>query len=79
MLTITNTDSSFTVTAREAIDLELKLNVTSKGREWVKLGDHLYAFGTKQPCSNVLVVTNDQFAFLKILGTYASYRDCTSL
>ena len=74
MLTVKNTDSTFTLTECDAIDLELKLNVTSKGRTWAKLGDHLYAFGTNQPCANVLVVTNDQFEFLTLLRTYVSWR-----
>ena len=79
MLTITNTDHLFTLTEPQCIDLELKLNVTSKGKEWVHIGDHLFAYGTKKPIGDRLVVNNDQYEFLQKLLTKSSYRECRDL
>lgn len=55
---------------RQAIDLELKLNITSKGHEWKHIGDVLYNFGTKQ---NIYIsefkVSHIQMEFLKLINT----------
>lgn len=79
MLTITNTDHSFSVDTKQAIDLELKLNVTSKGKVWIHIGDHLFAYGTSKQCEPTLVVNNEQYALLQTLRTRNSYNDCYDL
>lgn len=78
MLTVTNTDASFTLTEAESVHLELKLNVTSKGKEWSTLGDHLFAYGTGKSASEVLTVNNEQFAFLSLLMT-KQRKECKDL
>ena len=78
MLVITNTESRFTVTEAESVHLELKLNVTSKGKEWSTLGDHLFAYGTNKSASEVLTVNNEQFAFLSLLMT-KQWKECKDL
>jgi len=54
---------------RQAIDLELKLNITSKGHEWKHIGDVLYNFGTKR---NIYIsefkVSHIQMEFLKLIN-----------
>jgi len=68
------------LTEREAIDLELKLNVTSKGHEWKHIGDVLYNFGSnKDEAVFEFTVTSIQMEFLKILVTKNSYKDCKDL
>jgi len=61
---------------RQAIDLELKLNITSKGHEWKHIGDVLYNFGTKQ---NIYIyefkVSHIQMEFLKLINT-TSNSEC---
>ena len=53
---------------KECIELELKLNVTSKGRLWKGIGDELFAFGTYQKEAKArIAVTLEQLAFLKDL------------
>lgn len=78
MLTITNTDHAFELDASQCRDLELKLNVTSKGHEWIGLGDHLYAYATNKVCNDIMYVTNYQFDFLQKLIT-TSQKDCYNL
>jgi hypothetical protein len=55
---------------RQAIDLELKLNITSKGHEWKHIGDVLYNFGTKR---NIYIsefkVSHIQMEFLKLINS----------
>ena len=79
MLTVTNTEQSFQLDAQSCVALELKLNVTSKGKVWSAIGDHLFNYGTNRPCKEFLVVTNEQFAFLEELQTKASYKECQNL
>jgi len=52
----------------ENLELELKLNLSSKSIEYVHIGDYIYDFFNKinledQPL-NILKVTNEQFEFL---------------
>ena len=78
MLTVTHAESRFTLTEAESVHLELKLNVTSKGKEWASIGDHLFAYGTRKTVSEVLTVNYDQFAFLSLLMT-KQWKDCRDL
>lgn len=79
MLTVRDNNERFELNEKESISLELKLNVTSKGKEWSKIGDHLYNFGTKQDCVEVLIVTTEQLSFLQLLMSRLSYRECYGL
>lgn len=65
---------------QEAIDLELKLNVTSKKHEWKHIGDVLYNFGAnKQDALSEFTVTLIQFEFLKMLTSKLSYIECINI
>ena len=79
MLTVTDNIERLELTEKESIELELKLNVTSKGKVWSKIGDHLYNFGTKQECDEVLFVTTEQLSFLQLLMGRSSYKECYGL
>ena len=59
----------------ENLELELKLNLSSKSIEYVHIGDYIYDFFNKinlegQP-SNILKVTNEQFKFLSKINKLA--------
>ena len=52
----------------EELELELKLNLSSKNLEYVHIGDYIYDFFNRiniegQP-SSTLLVTNEQYEFL---------------
>lgn len=81
-LTITNTHSQFILDAKEAIDLELKLNVSAYGHEWKHIGDVLYNFGSKRSNDKLrmtLEVEADQYKFLGFLKTKNGYASCSKL
>ena len=68
------------VDEKESADLELKLNVTSKGRPWITLGAELFAFGTYKPeAKSRLVVTSEQLAFLQVLQKRQGWVNCKDL
>lgn len=79
-LTVTDSKSSFELTRRNAIDLELKLNVTAYGHTWRPIGDHLYDFGAcKLGASNMLVIETVQYEFLDMLRTKNGWEECKNL
>ena len=53
------------VNAERARSLELKLNVTSKGRAWKHIGDCLFAFYAGNVVTEELSVSPEQYIFLK--------------
>ena len=80
MLTVTDSNTSFILNEREAIDLEVKLNVTEYGRPWRSIGDVLYNYGMQN--SNFLtnlLVTTEQFNFLLMLRSKESWEVCRGL
>lgn len=80
MLTITDSNTSFILNEREAIDLEVKLNVTEYGRPWRSIGDVLYNYGMQN--SNFvtnLLVTTEQLNFLIMLRSMESWEVCRGL
>ena len=72
MLCIWDGDRKLNLEPKQCILVELKLNTSEKGREWSHIGDHLFAFGTGQDCSDVLKVTSEQFEYLENL--WKSYK-----
>ena len=65
-LKIVDTDNNFFTINN--LDLELKLNLSSKNLEYVHIGDYIYDFFNRiniegQP-SSTLLVTNEQYKFL---------------
>jgi hypothetical protein len=68
------------LTEKEAIDVELKLNVTSKGHEWKHIGDVLFNFGSNNEAAVFeYTVTSIQMEFIKMLMTKNSYQECKNL
>ena len=65
MLHIVCGEEFILVNTEQARSLELKLNVSSKGREWIKIGDCLFAFHTGDAQTEELCVTQEQYVFLK--------------
>jgi len=70
--------NSFMLTQQEAIQLELKLNVTKYGKSWKDLGDVLFNFNSSYTSQN-LTVTSQQFEFFEMLNTKRSWEDCRDL
>jgi len=69
-LKILDSDSNFFMISN--LELELKLNLSSKYLEYVHIGDYIYDFFNKnnmegQPMS-ILQVTNEQYTFLNKLN-----------
>ena len=69
-LKIVDTDNNFFTINN--LNLELKLNLSSKNLEYVHIGDYIYDFFNKtnmegQP-SSILQVTNEQYTFLSKLN-----------
>lgn len=81
-LTIKDDETYETIelTEKEAIDIELKLNVTSKGHEWKHIGDVLFNFGSNNESAVFeYIVTSIQMEFIKILMIKNSYQECRNL
>jgi hypothetical protein len=77
---LTDEKESFVVDYVEARDLELKLNVTSKGRPWIELGNLLFKFSARDPSvASRHVITGEQLAFLKVLQTRKGTDACKDL
>lgn len=76
---ITNNVSNIELNRQQAIDLELKLNVSSRGHELKYIGDLLYDFGCGRDTPNTLIVLNDVMNFLEMLMTKTSWHDCHGL
>jgi hypothetical protein len=82
MLKIVNekTESYISLCKKESIELELCLNVTKYGILWKDIGDALYEYGISYEEKDYeVIVTNDQFNFLKMLKTKESWRQCSRL
>ena len=76
MLTITDSTEQFTLASNETICLELKLNVTSRGRELSHIGDVLFDYAKKDNLPETLVLTPEQYKFLLLLLSMDSYKEC---
>ena len=81
VIIITSDESQFIqLNKQEAIQLELKLNVTSKGHELKNIGDELFNFGSSQEQKNCsFIVTNEQYKFIMMLMSKSSWKDCYGL
>lgn len=71
---------TITLTARDSIDMELKLNVTSKGKTWSHIGDILYDFGSgKKGATASILLTDEQYDFVEVLQKRTSWEKCRDL
>jgi hypothetical protein len=69
-LLITTGYEDMNLTPKDAINLELCLNVTTVGHDWKDIGDVLYNFGSNQSNAKTnLIVSENQFNFLQVLRT----------
>lgn len=75
-----NNGNEFDIKSGECISLELKHNVTSKGKTWRFIGDHLYDFANKvSGTSDTLTITTEQYEHLLLLLTKAGWQECRGL
>ena len=77
---------SFILTRQEAIQLELKLNVSKKGLEWKKIGDILFEFGSNRQMkiyenysNGIITCTDEEFTFLGILNGKNTWEECKDI
>jgi len=79
MLTLTTSSKQvMNLTRDDARDLELKLNVSSKGRSWNILGNNLFEFHSiGKPTT--LEIPVEQFVFLELLQTKIGTESCKGL
>ena len=64
MLLKDNSGNSFSLSKDDSLNLELSLNTSKYGREWIHIGDKLYHFYTGEINDKELIVTPYQFKFL---------------
>lgn len=67
VLYITDLSNTFCLTDHEALELELKLNVTKYGKLWAKIGDKLYDFFNNRLKERQIICTKEQFTYLNEL------------
>jgi hypothetical protein len=67
-LTITNGVDSFSLDKSECINLELKLNLSQRGKQYVLIGDYLYNYGAKYYTSSrpasLYIISNVEYEYL---------------
>jgi hypothetical protein len=63
----TEFDIKTELTRDEARELELKLNVSTKGHTWKDIGDYLFSFHTGKSVIPYLSVTLEQYNTLNLL------------
>ena len=66
------------LTREEARELELRLNVTSKGERWSHIGDILYDYSSSNKKGYILL-TDKQYEFIGILLKKKSWEECNTL
>ena len=72
-LIITDGTQSIKVNRKDAIRMELKLNVSQHKRSWIDIGDALFEYGSKKDGSMTLKVTEEQFVFLEEMHNMLDY------
>ena len=72
-LIITDGTQSIKVNRKDAIRMELKLNVSQHKRSWIDIGDALFEYGSKNNGSVTLKVTEEQFVFLEEMHNMLDY------
>jgi len=80
-LTVKYNDNKFMIKGTDILQLELKLNLTIKGREYKKIGEYLYDFYTKEGCrgqpEKTLEINKEEYMYLLQLNN-KSYQDVWS-
>jgi len=80
MLTLTDSITSFILNEKEAIDLELRLNVSKYGTIWRLIADVLYNYGSRilNPTQR-FQITTEQLNFLIFLQSRETWEACRNL
>jgi hypothetical protein len=78
-LILASSDSSFSLDRKQSIELELKLNVTTRSHELKDLGDVLYDFGISRINGCTHKINDDVMEFLKTLMNRKSWQECKGL
>jgi hypothetical protein len=77
---LTDEKNPVAIDEKDARDLELKLNVTSKAANWKTIGDALFAFHSNRGNAvNRLVITTEQLEFMKLLMRRIGWEACKDL
>ena len=80
MFKISDGSIHFDLDPKQCIDLELKLNVSSKGRAWSHIGAYLYEYGTGQPrAATSITVEPMQYTFLCMLLEQKTWENSKEL
>ena len=79
MFKITDGSIHFTLTERQCVDLELRLNVTTKAKLWSHIGDYLFEYGTGKSNKDTLKVSSEEYTFLCKLLAAKTWEDCLEL
>jgi len=66
---VTDEIKSFNVNKQEALTLEKKLNLSTYGKTWIYIGDHLYNFAIDREVDEKVLVTKFQYEYLNGLHT----------
>tara|TARA_B100001778_G_C18235677_1_gene470949 strand:- start:226 stop:450 length:225 start_codon:yes stop_codon:yes gene_type:complete len=64
MLLKDSSGNSLSLSKDDSLKLELNLNTSKYGKEWIHIGDKLYHFYTGEINDKELIVTPYQFKFL---------------
>ena len=65
------------LTPIECVQLELKLNVSSKGKVWSHIGDILFEYGTaKKDALTAIRVSDEQYRFIQLLMVKDTWMSC---
>ena len=72
-------DLKIELTKEEARDLELKLNVSTKGHSWSNIGKYLFSYHTGESVIPYYVVTLEQYNILNLLIYTNSMEECKKI
>jgi len=74
-----NSKDYISLNKKEALALELKLNVTKNAKEWSYIGDLLFNFQAFANENDELIVSQEQIDYLKMLNKKDSFYECYNL
>lgn len=64
LIRLEKTDESFKLSRDSAINLELVLNKSDKGKIWSHIGDKLYNYSIGKESINEIILSNEKFFYL---------------
>ena len=78
-LIITDKYRFFVLDYNSAHNLELKLNVSSKGHELKHYGDILFDFASKNTDKRLIEVSSIEYNFLNMLNEKKTWQECRGI